>query len=180
MNMPNVFSKSFWRRFYFRVIRQPGTPESVARGVAIGLAVGLIVPFGLQLAAAIPLAIWFRASKVLSCLFTLITNHVTVFFIYPVQCLVGSYLIFRPLAYSEVKQAVASLLREQSYQALLSLGWQLTLSFFAGGVFFALLLAFPGYFIALSAVKRYRAMREKRAAKRAAKREAKTAAGDTE
>ncbi len=168
MKIPNIFSKNFWKYFYFKVIRQPGTPESIARGVAIGLAVGLIIPFGLQLAVAIPLALLLKASKVLSCLFTLVTNQVTIFFIYPVQCLIGSYLIFQPLRYAEVKHAVSSLLKEQSYHALMELGWQLTLSFFAGGTLFALLLAVPGYFVALSTVRRYRALREARRAKRLA------------
>lgn len=70
-----------------------GTPDSLARGVALGLFVGFFIIFGLQLVVVVPLAWICRANRIAAVTFTFVTNHVTVFFIYPLQCLAGGYIM---------------------------------------------------------------------------------------
>ena len=84
--------RKFFTYVYLRMVRSRGTPEYIAGGVALGLAVGLIIPIGFQIAIAVPLAFLLRVAKVPAVIFTFVTNHFTVIFIYPFQCWIGALL----------------------------------------------------------------------------------------
>ena len=43
-------------KLYLKVVKAEGTPECIARGVAVGLTVGLILPIGFQTLPALALA----------------------------------------------------------------------------------------------------------------------------
>jgi hypothetical protein len=153
----NKFSLGY---IYVKLVKQKGTPDYIARGVAIGFFIGLFIPFGFQVAVAIALAFIFNAAKIPAFACTWVTNHFTVFIIYPFQCWVGSYLIGNPLKFEKVEQQLSNLVNERSWESLKALGGQLVASFFAGGFLFGVLLAVPGYFVSLYLVKKYRAFRE--------------------
>lgn len=153
------------RYYYFKFIRQSGEPEYIARGAALGLFIGMLVPFGFQIAAVIPLAIWFKAAKIPSIVFTFVTNHFTIWIIYPIQCYVGSWLIFRPLDYDQIVESLENVIEKQSFQELFNLGWTVVASFFAGGLLFALMLSIPGYFIALKMIILYRLRKQNKQVK---------------
>ena len=51
------------RRLYFKVMQQEGTPESVGRGIAIGLFIGFILPIGTQTFPALFLAFSFQGKQ---------------------------------------------------------------------------------------------------------------------
>jgi uncharacterized protein len=157
----NNLSRIF-KYYYFKFIRQSGEPEYIARGVALGLFVGMIVPFGFQIITAVPLAIWLKAAKIPSIAFTFVTNHLTIWVIYPVQCYVGSWLIARPLGYGQIRDSLKDVIEKQSFQDLFSLGWILIIAFFAGGLLFALALSIPGYFISLKMIILHRLHKEKK------------------
>ncbi|MFA7229964.1 MAG: DUF2062 domain-containing protein [Victivallaceae bacterium] len=148
--------------YYYKLVKQSGEPEYLARGVAIGLAVGFFIPFGLQLAVAIPLSFLFKAAKIPAIAFTFVTNQLTIFFIYPIQCFVGGYLIANPFEYAEIREMFVEVLKKQSFEELFALGGQIVTAFFAGGALFALMSAIPGYFIALWMVKRHRLHKEEK------------------
>ena len=152
--------------YYWKVIRNSGSPEYIARGAAVGLFVGFFIPMGFQIAAAIPLAFLFRAAKIPAVVLTFVSNYVTAVVLYPVQCYVGGYLIFHPLHWSELVEKMKNLLTEQTFDSLTALGTPVVLSFFAGGLLFGLLSVFPGYWITLRLVLRYR---RRRTGKRAEK-----------
>ncbi len=160
------------RVLYLKLMRHSGTPEYTARGVALGLFVGFLIPMGLQLAVVIPLAFLFKTSKVMAGAFTFVTNHLTVFLIYPVQCYIGSYLIFNPLSYAEVSGKLKALMSGESWREVLTelsrLGLELGLAFFAGGLLFAIISSVLGYFISLQLILRYRARRARKLAARRA------------
>lgn len=145
---------------YIKLARQTGDPDYIARGVAIGLFVGLLIPFGVQIPVAIALAFIFKGAKIPAFACTWVTNHFTVFIIYPVQCWIGSYLIGKPLSFENVEKQLKVVIDERTWAALKTLGGQLTASFFAGGFLFGVLLAVPGYFVALYLVKKYRKLKE--------------------
>lgn len=129
--------KQRWQRLYCRIVREKATCEYVARGWAIGIFYGCFIPFGLQLICSLPTAFLLKGSKVGATLGTFITNHFTIFIIYPVQCWVGNRVIGGDLSYQEVVTIMKKVVNEQSYSSLLSLGGELAASFFIGGALLA-------------------------------------------
>ena len=149
------------RRFYFKMVREKAPPEYIARGWAIGMFWGLASPLGMQLVFSIPCAFLFKGSKIGAVLGTVpLTNIVTVFFIYPIQCWIGNQILGGNLTFCAVKDALQHVLQEPSlrtfYQALRDLSWDMLFAFFIGGILFGLLVAIPTYYGVLALVKRYR------------------------
>jgi len=141
-----------------QMVREPLPPKRIAAGWALGMFVGCFVPFGMQLVVSVPLSIWWRVSKIGATVGTLITNPVTIFFIYPAQCWVGSRLIGSPLSWEHLNNDIFPVLKSASVfsasglQAIASLGWSVLGGFFAGGLLLALVLTPPTYFIVLRLV----------------------------
>ena len=133
MNLGKIFSRRTVLRFYARILREKADARYIARGWAIGMFCGCFFPFGIQLLISIPAAFILRGSKIGATLGTLLTNHVTIFFIYPLQCYVGDHLMGGRLSWEQIKEAMAKVLSEQSFSSLFELGWHLTIAFFVGG-----------------------------------------------
>ena len=125
--------RRWWKKLYTKMVSEKATPEYIARGWAIGMFYGCFIPFGVQLIVSIPTAFVLKGSKIGATLGTLITNHFTIFIIYPIQCYVGNKLIGGKLGYSEVVKAMADLVKNQDFSTLAKLSWELIISFFAGG-----------------------------------------------
>ncbi|MBQ6136884.1 MAG: DUF2062 domain-containing protein [Kiritimatiellae bacterium] len=147
----------YFRFLKRKMIRDRLPPEDVAAGWALGVFVGCAVPFGLQLLISIPLAMMMRVSKIGATLGTLITNPVSIFFIYPAQTFVVNRLLFGgSLTYSKLAAT------EWSWHAVRRLGAEVMASFFLGGFLLAIIMTPVTYF----AVKRFvvgaRARRERR------------------
>lgn len=146
-------------KLLIKVAQSEGSPGCIARGVALGLATGLIFPIGFQTFIVLFLAFLFRANKVLSWTFTCITNPASVWFIYPVQCYIGSYLLFNPLNFHTLSEQFKSLLRTEDGTEMLkqfiNIGNEIVCSFFAGGILFALLIAPAGYIISFRLAQYY-------------------------
>ena len=159
------------------MVRSRGTPEYIAGGVALGLTIGLIIPIGFQIVIAVPLAFLLRVVKVPAVIFTFVTNHFTVIFIYPFQCWIGSYLIFKPLSLDSFSSRFSSLAEAatwtEKFRALGTLGLDVMIPFFAGGIFLALICAPAGYVISrrlvLAYLKKKEQIRLKRQQKAAAR-----------
>lgn len=154
--------KRFCSYIYYKIVRTGGTPDYAARGWAIGMFIGCVIPMSFQLMISIPLAFLLKASKIGAALGTLITNPVSIIFIYPLQCYIGSKLIGGDLTLEAARNAMKGVLQEQSWEALMSLGSDLLISFFAGGLLFALILTPATYIIVYQAVVRYRKFRTAR------------------
>ena len=133
-----------------RMVRDPLPPEDVAAGWALGMFVGCAVPFGLQLLVSIPLALMMRVSKVGATLGTLITNPVTIFFIYPAQTWVMYNIIF---GHRELKE----LPTQWTWASVRALGTDVLVSFLLGGLALALILSPITYFAVKRFVIRHRA-----------------------
>ncbi len=142
--------------YYRKLIKEQGTPNYIAGGWALGLFVGLAVPFGLQLLISIPLSFLLKCSRIGAVAGTFVTNQVTIFFIYPFQCWLGSYLLANPLSYSGIKNDIGQLCRNGDYAELGKLGWDLIMAFLAGGLLLALIAAPIGYFVVRFMVTSYR------------------------
>jgi uncharacterized protein (DUF2062 family) len=140
---------------YIRLMNHPGTPQYVARGVAIGLFCAFVVPL-FQMALAFFLALGLKGARFSALLFTWVSNPFTIPFIYPLQCFVGNYLLGNPLSYHRVNLLLADLIRDHSVEVFLNLEKELLCSFFVGGLALGLLIAPLGYFIFLGIVVRFK------------------------
>ena len=160
------------------IVREPLPPESIAAGWALGMFVGCAVPFGLQLIIVVPLAAMMRVSKLGATLGTFITNPVSIVFIYPAQCWIGSRLLRTPFTWDYLIE-VCSRLTEirlfapDTWGVLAQLGGKVLFSFFFGGFLLAAVMTPPTYFIIKALVVTHRRHKEQRLAKKRAQMEAK-------
>ena len=162
-----------WRTYrvlFLKLMRTQASPASLARGVALGLFIGFFIPMGLQILVVLPLAFLLKAAKIPAVAFTFVTNHVTVFFIYPVQCWVGSYLMFNPISLQSLKAQLDGLIHAPDMQTAMAevarMGLQLGGAFFLGGALFGVIAGVIGYICTYQAAVRFRA---KLAARRASR-----------
>lgn len=147
--------RAYCRDLREKMIRDPLPPEDVAAGWALGMFVGCAVPFGLQLVVSVPLALMMRVSKVGATLGTLITNPVTIFFIYPAQTwFVNRVLFDGSLTFGRLVEV------EWSWEAVRKLGAEAMVSFFLGGFLLAIVLTPVTYFVVRRLVVRWRAFRK--------------------
>lgn len=149
-------------KIYMKAVTDKGTPEYIARGWALGVFIGLLIPFGFQLMISIPLSFVLKGSKLGAMVGTLVTNHVSIIVIYPMQCFIGNKLIGGTLTFAHLEEQMKDVIIRQEYDVLLSLGWEIVISFFVGGTLFAVMAAPVAYYGIKTLVLRYRAMREKR------------------
>lgn len=147
---------AYWRYLKRKMVRDPLPPEDIAAGWALGMFVGCAIPFGLQLLVSIPLAMMMRISKIGATIGTLITNPVTIFFIYPAQTFIVNKLLFGgSITYGRLQSV------EWTWEAVRRLGAEAMASFFLGGIFLALITTPITYFTVKSLVVRHRKRRVK-------------------
>ena len=115
-----------------KILTEKATPEYIAGGWALGMFVGCAVPFGVQLVISVPLSFLMKVSKIGATLGTLITNPVTILFIYPAQTWVAYRLFFGCKGYH--------LPDEWTWEAVKALSGSVMFSFFLGGLMLALIL----------------------------------------
>ena len=169
--------KKKWRKFYLKIVREKASPEYIARGWSIGMFFGCLIPIGGQLICSIPAAFLLKGSKIGAVLGTFLTNQVTVFFIYPVQCYAGAKLL--GLDSSNIKDKVGDMivaLKDFSLlhpsldpiRKFLNVAGDLAGAFFVGGAIMALVLTPITYVLVKRMVVVYRVRVEKRRRKRLA------------
>ncbi len=144
---------------YGKIVGEQATPEYIARGWAIGMFWGCICPFGFQLLFSIPTSFALKGSKIGATLGTFITNHFTIFLIYPLQCYIGCLLIGKNIGYAEIKSAMSDVITAQSYDALMKTGADLVAGFLVGGLLFAAVMTPLTYFAVREMVVSYRRKR---------------------
>ena len=139
----------YWRYLRDKMVGDPLPPEDVAAGWALGMFIGCSIPFGLQLIVSVPLAIMMRVSKVGATVGTLITNPVTIFFIYPAQTWVMYNILFG-------SREMGELPTEWTRESVMAMSGPVIISFFLGGLALALVLSPITYFVVKRIVIRYR------------------------
>lgn len=137
--------------------RKPAT--FIARGWALGAFVGSVIPFGVQIYVALPLSFLLRCSKIGALTGTLITNPVTIIFIYPAQCWAGARIIGKDLSWQVISEAFKGVLEKQDWASLMQLSGDFIASFFVGGFLLAAIATPVMYFGVLSLVRNYRRIR---------------------
>lgn len=156
--------KRWWIRLYAKMVSEKASPEYIARGWAIGMFYGCLIPFGFQLMLSIPTSFALKGSKIGATLGTLVTNHFTIFIIYPMQCYIGNKIIGGHLSYGDIKMAMADLLQKQDYTTLLNMSKDLIVSFVIGGVLLTVIMT-PLTYVAVKAMVTARQRRKALAGK---------------
>ncbi len=154
--------KAYWRLLKSKMVREEMPADRVAAGWSIGMFYGCVIPFGFQLILSIPTAIFFKASKIGASLGTLITNPITIWIIYPIQCYAANRLICGNITYDAICDAMTKVIEAGDYSTLMSLGAELVVSFFLGGFILAAVCVPLTYFAVRAMVMRYRRAKEKR------------------
>lgn len=139
-----------------KIVKEQKPAGFIARGWALGVFVGSVIPFGVQIYVALPLSFLFRCSKIGSLTGTLITNPVTILFIYPAQCWVGSRILGGDLSWNAISEALKGVLANQDWASLMELSGHLISSFFIGGFLLAAIATPITYFSVLAMVRAYR------------------------
>lgn len=154
--------RRMWLRMYMKMVREKASPEYIARGWAIGMFYGCLIPFGFQLICSIPTSFLLKGSKIGAAVGTFFTNHFSIFIIYPVQCWVGNKLMGGNLTYDATVKAMSDVIKKQSYEALLSLGWELVIAFFIGGALLTAIMTPITYVIVKRLVIAFRDRKQKK------------------
>ena len=144
---------------YGKIVRERRSAEFVARGWALGVFVGSVIPFGVQIYIALPLSFLLKGSKIGALTGTLISNPLTILFLYPAQCWIGSRLLGRDISWEAISEAMKDVLTQQDWSSLSQLSGHLVTSFFAGGLILAAVATPLAYFTVLSLVRNYRRVR---------------------
>ena len=147
-------ARAYGRRLWEAMVGDPLPPDKVAGGWALGMFVGCAIPFGLQLVVSVPLALMMRVSKVGATLGTLITNPVTIFFIYPAQTWAVYNLLFG-------SREMGELPTEWTRESVMALSGPVIVSFFLGGLALALVLSPITFFVVRRIVVDFRRRRTK-------------------
>ena len=145
-----------FRYLYIRLIKLKGSPDYIARGVAIGFFIGFLIPIGFQMVIALFLAWIFKASKIPALACTWITNHVTVIFIYPVQCYIGAKIVGISLSFHQVEDILKDLIEKRDWASFSSLGMDIIIAFMVGGALFGIISGVISYFAAYGIIASHR------------------------
>ena len=84
------------RYLYLRFVRLRGSPEEVARGMALGIFIGMTPTMGIQMPIALFFAMILRENKIAAVLGVWISNPMTVIPIYTFNFQIGKYLLGSP------------------------------------------------------------------------------------
>ena len=144
---------------YDKIVKERKSAEFIARGWALGVFVGSVIPFGVQIYIALPLSFLLKGSKVGALTGTLISNPLTILFLYPAQCWMGSRLLGKDISWEAISEAMKDVLSHQDWSSLSQLSGHLVTSFFAGGLMLAVVCTPLVYFIVLHLVRNYRRVR---------------------
>jgi len=134
---------SFFRQFklnILRFIRLRGTPDEVAKGMALGIFIGMTPTFGFQMAIALFCAWVLRQNKLAAVLGVWITNPVTAPFIYALEYETGRLLL---------GMQRLSLPAEMTYSTVVQLGWEFLLPFGFGSLIYAVISSFLAFALTL-------------------------------
>ena len=144
---------------YDKIVKERKSAEFIARGWALGVFVGSVIPFGIQIYIAVPLSFLLKGSKIGALTGTLISNPLTILFLYPAQCWMGSRLLGKDISWEAISDAMKGVLTQQDWSSLSQLSGHLVTSFFAGGLMLAAVCTPLTYFFVLQLVRNYRRVR---------------------
>jgi len=151
------------RYLYLRFIRLRGTPEDVARGMALGVFIGITPTMGVQMPLAFFFAMLLKENKMAAIIGVWISNPMTAIPIYTYSFKIGKYLLGTP----DLRMPDFSSINE-----VLALGYDFLAPLLLGSILAGIFSAAVAYVLTLRAYALVQLEREKIAElrkKRAAK-----------
>lgn len=144
------------RYFYYRFIRLQASPESLARGVALGLFISTTPTFGFQTFIALFFAALLRCSKICAVVAAQLTNALTAPFIFLGTYYLGAVIMGRPFDQEKFNQLLADFhgnkVWDEGLSALTPL-WEgfrdIFVALWIGGSIVGVILAVMGYFMVI-------------------------------
>ncbi len=141
----------YGRYLNWRFIRMRGTPEYIARGLAVGVFAGLFPIFGLQTIVGVALATLVQGHKIAAAAGTWVSNPLTYLPIYAINFQVGQWLLN-----SQEEFVSESIL---SFQQLVQHGTQFVTSLFLGCLVMGIIGGILSYFMGLKLIRWWRSDR---------------------
>lgn len=141
----------YGRYLHRRFIRMRGTPEYIARGLAVGVFAGLFPIFGLQTIVGVALATLLRGHKIAAAAGTWISNPLTYLPIYAINFQVGRWLLN-----SQQEFVPESIL---SFQELMQYGTQFVAALFLGCLVMGITGGILSYFLGLKLIRSWHGYR---------------------
>lgn len=134
-------------------LRLRGTPDEVAKGLALGIFIGMTPTFGFQMAIALFFAWILRENKIAAVLGVWITNPITAPFIYAAQYETGRFILGMDRL---------SLPAELSFETFKNIGVDIMVPLCLGSLIIAVLLGSLTYALTLRFIPSLRMIRIKR------------------
>ena len=144
------------RHLYVKLLRVKSDPQDIALGMALGVFIGLLPIIPLQSVIVLALALAFRCSKLSALIGTLITNPLTIPFLYLMMLRIGRF--FLPTVRERLNPD------HWTIGELLQTGWHFYGSMLLGGFIIALPSAGLAYFLTLAITKAHQARRARKMA----------------
>lgn len=148
------------RYYYHRLLRMEGSPEVIARGLAVGVFAGWFPWFGLQTLIALTIALVVRGNKVIAVAATWISNPLTYVPIFAFNYHIGLLVLRSP------EDEPFELTALESWQGVQELGSTILVPLFLGSFVVGIISASLSYFVGLRLIQRARQRRLARRRKR--------------
>jgi uncharacterized protein (DUF2062 family) len=149
----------FLRYWYIRLVRLPGHPQEIARGLAVGVFAGWFPWVGLQMAVAVFLAILFRGNKLAAAISTWVSNPFTSLPIFAFNYKVGEWLLnFHGVSLENSNFQ----LNYQSWSKFAELGTEFMTTMFLGSFVVGAIVSMIVYFVSLRLLRRWHHLRQLR------------------
>lgn len=150
--------------YYIKVVRiftrSRNTPESMARGIAVGVFVGLTPSVGFQMLPAILLAFLVKGNKILALLFTYVSNPITTIPLYALYFYLGNKILPSLVGarFDKIKDVVVHF----SFDKLFSVGVESLLVLWAGALVIAIPSGLISYFFFYRNILFFRRRKERK------------------
>jgi uncharacterized protein (DUF2062 family) len=165
--------------WFIKLFRQESSAECIARGAALGLLAALLIPIGLHTVTILLLGFMFRCNKITAMGVTFaLSNEITIPIIYPLQCLMGSYILGDPLTLLEAKNMLTGLFDGVTMAELLVFWNEIAIPYLIGGAILSIIAMPPGYYLALVVTRKFKQAHAEKMLKRQATKIAVSAIND--
>ncbi|MFO7760749.1 MAG: DUF2062 domain-containing protein [Thermodesulfobacteriota bacterium] len=139
---------------YLRFLRLKGTPEEVARGIAVGIFIGITPTIPFHTVLVLMVSLFFKANKFAGLLASwVISNPLTFFLQYYLSWRIGSFLLSHEVSWDQIHKILGIVSGHGSFQTsikeLSKLGGSTITVMLVGGIVLALPFTILSYYAAL-------------------------------
>ena len=150
---------------YFRIVRLRGTPESIARGVALGVFVGMTPTMGFQMAIGTFIATMLKQNIIATAATVWITNPLTFIPIYTFNYSVGKWFLSRSGEHVFTEKMFGESMFS-SMKNVFNMGWEKVYILWFGSVVVGIFTSVLLYYISVPVIKKFQGRRRIRRRKK--------------